>query len=81
MRMLKTAGLVDFELYNVEADPAEARNLASAESARLAGMRAKLAEFHRTVRTGRPAWPPFQDPGYEQRTIVWPDYVAKPPGR
>lgn len=81
MAVLKTGSLVGFELYNIEADPAETRDLASAEPARLAALRAKLEDFHRSVRAERPYWPAFQDPGYEQRTIVWPDYVAKPLAR
>jgi arylsulfatase A len=78
LRALKSASLIDFELYNLESDSAERSNLASAEPARLAELRSKLEEFHRSVRNERPEWPPFQDPGYEQRTIKWPDYMAKP---
>jgi arylsulfatase A len=78
MNTLKSGRLTGFELYNVDADPAEKSNLASAEPERLATLRAKLEEIHRDIRAERPYWPAFQDPGYEQRTIVWPDYVARP---
>ncbi len=33
--------------------------------------------FHEIQRE-TPVWPLFNDPGYEQKRIVWPDYVARP---
>jgi arylsulfatase A len=75
---LKRARLTGFELYNVDADPAETRNLASTEPERLAALRAKLEEIQRDLRAERPYWPAFEDPRYEQQMIVWPDYVARP---
>lgn len=76
--ILREAKLTGFELYNLEADPSEKRDLATQEPARLETMRGKLANFHAGVRADRPVWPAFQDPGYEAKTIVWPNYTAKP---
>lgn len=76
--VLRSAPLKGFELYNLDTDPAEARDLAGSEPARLAELRRKLEDFERSVRAERPTWPEFKDPGYEARTIVWPTYVARP---
>jgi arylsulfatase A len=78
MNVLEHGRLVNFELYNVETDPTEAHNLASAEPERLAALRVKLENVLRDLRAERPYWPAFQDPRYEQETIVWPEYVARP---
>ncbi|MBI5770196.1 MAG: sulfatase [Verrucomicrobia bacterium] len=50
------------ELYNLRADPAESRNLASAEPARVAELRAKLTRFRQSTNAQMPALNPAFDP-------------------
>jgi arylsulfatase A len=78
MQLLKTAALTDFELYHLDRDPAEKQDLSRTEPAKLAELKSALVAMQQDVRSDGPVWPTFKDPGYEQRVIVWPKYVAKP---
>jgi arylsulfatase A len=76
--LLKRAKLIDFELYNLERDPAEKRELSSALPAKFAELKAALQAFHGEVRAEGSLWPRFEDPRHEQRVIQWPEYQARP---
>ncbi|MEI6467268.1 MAG: arylsulfatase, partial [Verrucomicrobiota bacterium] len=78
MQLIKSARLAGFELYNLEVDPAEKNDLSATQPAKLAELRTILEKIHADVRAEGPVWPDFEDSGYEQRVIKWPDYVAKP---
>lgn len=82
-QFLKTAGLTDFELYHLDRDPAETTELSRTEPAKLEELKSLLLATQQDVRNDGPAWPTFNDPGYEQKMIVWPNYQAKPlpPGK
>lgn len=75
---IKGAPLADFELYQVEQDPAEKNELSAREPARFTALKAALLAYHAGVGAEAPIWPDFQDPRYEQQVIQWPDYKAKP---
>jgi arylsulfatase A len=80
--LIKKARLTGFELYDLEADPAESTNLAERRPEKLVELQAALAEYHASVQADAPVWPPFDDPGYEKHRIEWPSYRAKPlPGK
>lgn len=76
--ILKTAELQAFELYNLRQDLGETTDLAASEPEKLRAMTALLQAQYAEIRRETPIWPLFQDPGYEQQRIVWPDYVARP---
>jgi arylsulfatase A len=78
MQLIKKGRLNSFELYDVEADPAEARDLAAAMPDQAAGLRREMEKLHAEISAEGPEWPAFIDPRYEQLRIKWPDYVAKP---
>ncbi len=78
MDLIKKSPLIGYELYNLDDDPGEKNDLSATQRAKLAELTAAVQKAHDEVRTESPVWPPFSDPGYEQKVIVWPDYVAKP---
>ena len=78
MALIKKAPLIGYELYNLDDDPAERRDLSATQPAKLAELTAAVQRIHDEVRTEGPVWPPFSDPGYEQKVIEWPNYAAKP---
>jgi arylsulfatase A len=75
--LIRHGRLTAFELYDLEADPAESRDLATAQPEKLAELRGEMERIHAGVSAEGPAWPPFVDPRYEQLRIKWPDYTAK----
>lgn len=77
-RILKTAELAGFELYDLKADPGETADLAGSEPGRLAEMSAALRKRYLEVREETPTWPAWTAPPYEAERIRWPDYVARP---
>jgi arylsulfatase A len=54
---LAEAPLVDFELFNLRADPRETRDLAASEPERLARMKATLVKLHAETQREAPRWP------------------------
>lgn len=76
--VLKTADLLAFELYNLRQDIGETTDRAAGEPEKLREMAALLQARYAEIRRETPVWPIFDDPGYEQQRIVWPDYVARP---
>lgn len=77
-RLLKTAELTGFELYNLRSDIGEKTDLAASEPRRLREMTTLLTAQYEEIRRETPVWPLFNDPGYERDRIKWPDYIAKP---
>lgn len=77
-RILKTAELAGFELYNLRADPGETADLSGKEPGRLSEMSAALNKMFLEVREETPIWPAWTAPPYEAQRIRWPDYAAKP---
>ncbi|HEX4131533.1 MAG TPA: sulfatase-like hydrolase/transferase [Pirellulales bacterium] len=75
---LKHAEPLAFELYNLRDDCGETTDLAQREPARLRALAEMLAACYHEIRDETPAWPVFDDPGYEKQRIVWPDHLAKP---
>lgn len=55
-KILASEDLTRFELYNLEEDPAESRELSEREPERLAAMKKELAELHRAVEAEGPDW-------------------------
>ncbi len=56
MPYIKQARLVEFELYDLASDPAEANDLAAREAGRRKRLAAQLAEMHRQVQAQGPVW-------------------------
>jgi arylsulfatase A len=77
LNLIQQAGLKDFELYNLEDDPEESRDLAALEPGKLAELTLLMREFHDSVRREAPGWPLWEDPGYESARIEWPNYQVK----
>jgi len=77
-RDFKTAEPVDFELYNLRADIAEATNLAGREPAKLAELKAALLDKYHEVRGESPTWPAWKFTGAEGKRIIWVDVATKP---
>jgi arylsulfatase A len=77
-RALKSAGLTNFELYNLGADAGERKNLAASRPGKLAALRARLEPKYLEVREESPLWPEWKWPRYEAQRIEWPDYKGHP---
>lgn len=75
-RVIKSAPLGVYELYNVKQDIGETTDLANREPQRLKQMVAALETMYRQVQAEAPVWPVWDDPKYETERIQWPDYVA-----
>jgi len=74
MQALKSAELVDFELYNLTEDIGETTNLAESEPERLKKMVDTMSRMYAEVREESPVWPAWTWPRYESQRIEWPDY-------
>ena len=74
MRMLKTAKLASFELYNLKDDIGETTDLSPREPERLEQLAAQLRELYADVQAESPAWPAWEWPRYEGQRIEWPPY-------
>ena len=77
-RVIKSAPLGTFELYNLKGDIGETTDLARQEPQRLQEMAIAIERMYRQVQADGPVWPVWQDPGYEAQRIEWPDYKALP---
>lgn len=55
-KILASEDLSRFELYNLEEDPGESRELSAREPERLATMKKELAELHRAIEAEGPDW-------------------------
>ena len=73
-RDIKTAKLGKMELYNLKADRAETRDLASAEPKRLKQMAARMRKIYAGVQKDSPQWPAWEFARYEGQRIEWPPY-------
>ena len=81
MAILKSAGLTDFELYDLTGDVGESTNRAEANPDLFVTMKEKLISYYRDVQSENPVWDTWQSPRYERDRIEWPDYtpLRKPP--
>ena len=68
-RTIKSAKLDTFELYNLDNDIGEKRNLAAREPEHLARMSAKLRQMFREVQKESPTWPAWKSPRIEAKRI------------
>jgi arylsulfatase A len=81
MKILKSAQLTDFELYDLHNDIGESTNLVQTAPDRFATLKEKLVSYYRAVRSENPIWPPWKSPRYEAGRIQWPEYkpLRRPP--
>ena len=81
MKVLKTAKLTGFELYNLVDDVAEATDRTTAEPERFADLKKKLIATYEEVQKESPVWPAWKFARYEGQRIEWPKYkpLRKPP--
>ena len=81
MAILKTAGLKDFEMYDLSRDVGEARDLAPAGGEQVERMKRKLIDLYEDVQSEAPVWPNWEYQRYEAERIEWPEYKAlrRPP--
>ncbi len=66
---LRTAELDSFELYNLNADIAEATERSQQEPQRLKAMSQQLRKMYREIRGESPVWPAWKWPRYEGKRI------------
>ncbi len=68
-RVIKSARLDTFELYNLDEDIGETTDRAESEPERLAEMSAKLRKMFREVQRESPTWPAWKSPRIESKRI------------
>ena len=68
-RVIKSAELDKFELYNLDEDIGETTDRAESEPERLAEMSAKLRQMFREVQKESPSWPAWKSPRIESKRI------------
>lgn len=73
-RVIKSADLDTFELYNLDEDIGETTDRAEREPERLAEMSKKLRKMFREVQRESPSWPAWRSPRIESKRIR--DFVA-----
>jgi len=73
-RDIKSAKLGEMELYNLKADRAETRDLASAEPKRFRQMAVRMQKIYSGVQKDTPQWPAWEFVRYESQRIEWPPY-------
>lgn len=83
LRSLRAAGfkLIEAprpELYALEQDPGETRDLAARDPRRLAELRARLPEVERALAAARPALAPLEPAGETRERLAALGYVADP---
>jgi len=71
---IKSAKLGEMELYNLKADRAETRDLASAEPKRFRQMAVRMQKIYSGVQKDTPQWPAWEFVRYESQRIEWPPY-------
>jgi arylsulfatase A len=76
-KTLKTAKLGRFEIYNLQVDPGETRDLATSETGRLKKMAQRLQEIYAGVQKDCPTWPEWEWERYEHERIQWPPYRGR----
>ena len=77
MAAQKAAELADFELYNLNVDVGETRDLRQSEPNVFTRLREKMDLIYRQVRDEGPVWPDWEFARYEAQRIQWPDYWLK----
>ena len=76
-KTLKTAKLGRFEIYNLQVDPGETRDLATSETGRLKKMAQRLQEIYAGVQKDCPTWPEWEWERYEHERIQRPSYRGR----
>ena len=74
MRVLKTADLTDFELYNLADDIGESKEVSERYPEKFQELKMAMTEMYREVREESPVWPAWEWPRYEGQRIEWPEY-------
>jgi arylsulfatase A len=74
MLQIKSAELVDFELFNLREDIAESANVAAHHRQVFDELKSKMASMYAEIQSEAPQWPVWEWPKYESQRIVWPDY-------
>ena len=74
IRRIKSAELIDFKLYNLQADISESTDLTGERTEIFEGMKKTMQAFYAEVQAEAPDWPAWQWPKYESTRIKWPDY-------
>ncbi len=80
-KLIKTAKLTGFELYNLRRDVGETTDLSQKEPERLAAMSSQLRRRYREVCDECPLWPEWESPHFEGKRIkqardagIWPTW-------
>ncbi|HEY6167946.1 MAG TPA: sulfatase [Verrucomicrobiae bacterium] len=76
-RLLKTAELAGFELFNLREDIGERHDLSAQEPARLKAMVAQMTALYHEVRDECPTWPEWTFANYDGPRIEWPPYYKR----
>lgn len=74
--IMKKARLSAFELYRVNGDIAESRDLKEVETARFEGMKEEMEKLFSEIQAEGPVWPEWEHQQYERKRIEWPEYKA-----
>lgn len=74
IEQVKSADLVEFQLFDLQSDIAESENVARSHPHVFAAMMQQMTEMHREIQTAAPVWPAWEWPRYESKRIKWPDY-------
>lgn len=74
IQRIKSAELTNFELYNLQEDIAESKNLVSLRADVFDRLKPKMESIYAEVKAAAPTWPAWEWPKYESSRIQWPDY-------
>ena len=71
---IKSAKLGKMELYNLNIDRKESRDLASVDPKRFRQMAERMKKIYSDVQKDSPQWPAWEFARYESQRIEWPPY-------
>ncbi len=74
MQSIKSAELIDFELFNLKDDIAESNRVSANHPDVLRAMTQQMKTMYAEVREEAPHWPTWEWPKHESKLIEWPDY-------
>ena len=74
MQTIKSAGLTNFRLFDLNSDVAEQTDVADQHPAQFAELRDQMTVMYREVVAEAPVWPTWEWPRYESQRIQWPEY-------
>ena len=74
MQLIRTAGLTNLRLYNLQSDIAKSTDISEQHADVLIALSSRMGQFYGEVQATAPHWPTSLWPRHESKLIQWPQY-------